>query len=100
MGKIVKYCVSCDEGFAEKFGFCPTCGAQLQSFEMNPGGRSVRRFDNTPAEETISAAPTEPVNVEPEIPAPVFIETAPVEEPEEVFAGGFGNGAGRGGRAF
>lgn len=36
MGKIVKYCVSCDEGFAEKFGFCPTCGSQLQSFEMKP----------------------------------------------------------------
>jgi TonB family protein len=36
MGKIVKYCSSCDEGFAEKFGFCPDCGAQLQAFEMNP----------------------------------------------------------------
>lgn len=36
MGKIVKYCSSCDEGFAEKFGFCPDCGGQLQAFEMNP----------------------------------------------------------------
>ena len=36
MGKIVKYCSSCDEGFAEKFGFCPDCGAQLQAFEMSP----------------------------------------------------------------
>ena len=36
MGKIVKYCSSCDEGFAEKFGFCPDCGAPLQAFEMNP----------------------------------------------------------------
>ena len=36
MGKIVKYCGSCDESFAEKFGFCPTCGASLQAFEMNP----------------------------------------------------------------
>jgi protein TonB len=85
MGKIVKYCVSCDEGFAEKFGFCPTCGAQLQSFEMNPVEASSP-VENTPAEETISAAPTGPVNVEPEIPAHSFIEAAPVEEPEEVLA--------------
>jgi protein TonB len=85
MGKIVKYCVSCDEGFAEKFGFCPTCGAQLQSFEMNPVDANSP-VENTPTEETISAAPTEPVNVEPEIPAPAFIEAAPVEEPEEVFS--------------
>lgn len=85
MGKIVKYCVSCDEGFAEKFGFCPTCGAQLQSFEMNPVEASLP-VQNTPTEETISATPTEPVNVEPEIPAPAFIEAAPIEEPEEVLA--------------
>jgi periplasmic protein TonB len=36
MGKIVKFCNSCDEGFAEKFGFCPNCGEPLQKFEMNP----------------------------------------------------------------
>ncbi len=36
MGKIVKFCKSCDEGFAEKFAFCPDCGAPLQAFEMNP----------------------------------------------------------------
>ena len=36
MGKIVKYCSSCDEGFAERFGFCPNCAASLQTFEMNP----------------------------------------------------------------
>ena len=36
MGKIVKYCSACDEGFAEKFGFCPNCGFALQPFEMNP----------------------------------------------------------------
>ncbi len=36
MGKIVKFCSSCDEGFAEKFGFCPNCGQSLQAFEMNP----------------------------------------------------------------
>ncbi|MBA3770656.1 MAG: hypothetical protein H0X08_09235, partial [Blastocatellia bacterium] len=36
MGKVVKHCTSCDESFAEKFGFCPTCGETLQAFEMNP----------------------------------------------------------------
>lgn len=41
MGKIVKYCSSCDEGFAEKFGFCPNCAAPLQAFEMNPLEREV-----------------------------------------------------------
>jgi TonB family protein len=36
MGKIVKYCGKCEEGFAEKFGFCPNCGEHLDAFEMNP----------------------------------------------------------------
>lgn len=36
MGKIVKYCNSCDEGFAEKFAFCPDCGQALEAFEMSP----------------------------------------------------------------
>jgi len=36
MGKIVKYCNSCDEGFAAKFAFCPDCGKALEAFEMNP----------------------------------------------------------------
>lgn len=36
MGKILKYCNSCDEGFGERFTFCPDCGGQLQAVEMNP----------------------------------------------------------------
>lgn len=36
MAKIVKYCGACDEGFAEKFTFCPTCGGKMEAFEMNP----------------------------------------------------------------
>lgn len=60
MGKIVKYCGSCDESFAEKFGFCPTCGASLQPFEMNP----------------LAAAPV----VEAAPHAPAFIEEAPTEQ--------------------
>jgi hypothetical protein len=50
MGKIVKYCSSCDEGFAERFGFCPVCGGQLQAFELNPvTGEAIG--DNVPAAE-------------------------------------------------
>lgn len=53
MGKIVKYCSSCDEGFAERFGFCPDCGAPLQAFEMNPLSGDmvpeVKAEDSSPA---------------------------------------------------
>ena len=36
MGKIVKFCAACDEGFAEKFVYCPNCGAGLTAYAMNP----------------------------------------------------------------
>jgi len=36
MAKKLKYCSSCEEGFAERFAFCPVCGATLQTFELNP----------------------------------------------------------------
>lgn len=36
MGKIVKYCTSCEESFAEKFSFCPNCASELSAFEMKP----------------------------------------------------------------
>ena len=54
MGKIVKYCSSCDEGFAEKFGFCPDCGKQLEAFEMNPLASAA-----APAEEITAAPPAD-----------------------------------------
>ncbi|HKP68560.1 MAG TPA: TonB family protein [Pyrinomonadaceae bacterium] len=82
MGKIVKYCSSCDEGFAERFGFCPDCGAPLQAFEMNPvdGMASVpASIETAPAEQPIDATP---ISVEPEIPVTSFVET----EAEEVDA--------------
>jgi len=62
MGKIVKYCSSCDEGFSEKFSFCPNCSASLQAFEMNPVGT-----ESVPVEEPAPAAPA-------------FITEPPVEE--------------------
>lgn len=93
MGKIVKYCSSCDEGFAEKFGFCPDCGAPLQAFEMSPVENDIDTVSAEPApvEAEIDATPIE---VEPEVPAPVFlqaddeaVEEEEIEEPleEETF---------------
>ena len=81
MGKIVKICSSCDEGFAEKFGFCPNCGEALQAFEMNPVDAPAKpsRSASTKTQdtETVNAAPI----VAP--PPPPVVEEAPrVEEVE------------------
>ena len=58
MGKVVKYCNACEEGFAEKFGFCPNCGALLQAFEMNPlTGKAVEEPQTAPVENIEPAAP-------------------------------------------
>ena len=65
MGKIVKYCSSCDEGFAEKFGFCPDCGQPLEAFELNP----------------LAAEAPEPPPVEEITAAPVEVEAAEISEP-------------------
>lgn len=62
MGKIVKYCSSCDENFAAKFGFCPNCGAALQAFEMSPVSEVV-----------VNEAPTVEAKATPEPPAPAII---------------------------
>ncbi len=77
MGKIVKYCSSCDEGFAEKFGFCPDCGAPLQAFEMNP------LMNEGKADEALPEPPT---------PAPIMIdEVSPLQLADEtpVYDDGF-----------
>ena len=86
MGKIVKYCSSCDEGFAEKFGFCPDCGAPLQAFEMNPVETPRQQpiaAEPTPVAPPIAAAPTPveqpidatPTAVQPEVSETTFAET-------------------------
>jgi len=88
MGKIVKFCSSCDEGFAEKFGFCPNCGAALQAFEMNPLGAATpaaQPVETAPVVEEFVAAPAEEVSesileIE-EVPA---VEAAPIEELDEI----------------
>lgn len=96
MGKIVKYCSSCDEGFAEKFGFCPTCGAALQAFEMNPLAPPAMEAAAPPSlvEVPVPAEKVEPGQPEAPLfsaPAPLITEVitepvvaAPVPEPEIV----------------
>lgn len=61
MGKIVKYCADCEEGFAEKFSFCPNCAAPLTAYEMNPAnpGEVLKVAEPVPVEEPPAAAVTE-----------------------------------------
>lgn len=72
MSKIVKYCNSCEEGFASKFGFCPNCGLELQAFEMNPVN----------AAPSFVAPPVESPKQESAAPAETFWESLPVAEAE------------------
>lgn len=96
MGKIVKICSSCDEGFAEKFAFCPNCGQTLQTFEMNPvipetPAAKAEAFVAQPEpEEVVKAEATPAIEAAPEkvdeIPAYMTEEFAaspadPVDEP-------------------
>jgi TonB family protein len=67
MGKIVKYCNACEEGFAEKFVFCPNCGSGLTAFELNPVQTNV----NVPPTEKLE--PISVLNAETEI-KPAFTE--------------------------
>jgi TonB family protein len=66
MAKVVKFCAVCEEGFAEKFGFCPNCGGALAAYEMNPV-----------AEKTNVGAPG---NVEAKASAPILNESPAVAE--------------------
>lgn len=90
MGKVVKYCGSCDEGFAERFGFCPVCGDTLSAYEMNPvnenGSAPVEAASVVAAAETFyeAEAPEAPVEefhsadaVEDEIEEPVEEDPVP-----------------------
>jgi TonB family protein len=67
MGKILKFCGTCEEGFAERFSFCPNCSASLQTVELNPV-------------EPVRAAEPEPVIAAEEPQAPAFIHEE-VSEP-------------------
>lgn len=113
MGKILKYCNTCDEGFAERFTFCPVCSAELQKFEMNPIADAQAAeaaavepeapafiADNTPVEEAAPAATADEVAFASaptvEIPAAEVTEAPPiVESTRPVEADGNGNGNGK-----
>ncbi|MFN6963315.1 MAG: energy transducer TonB [Pyrinomonadaceae bacterium] len=91
MGKIVKYCESCEEGFAEKFTFCPDCGGQLQAFEMKPvtdGGEpeivAVSQPQTADAAEEVPAAVVEEFRVEDDSPAEVSYEEEIVAEYDDL----------------
>jgi hypothetical protein len=81
MGKILKYCNSCEEGFAERFAFCPDCGSPLQAYEINPVGKDAAPVAEQTVEEqqapetpeVMEAAPASFID-EPEV------ETAPIAE--------------------
>src|SRR5687767_15998660 len=79
MGKIVKFCSTCDEGFAAKFGFCPNCGAQLSAFEMNP--------ISTPAAKELNISEPEVIPPETVVMANETLpETAPAAETQSFSA--------------
>jgi TonB family protein len=92
----MKYCGSCEEGFAEKFAFCPDCGGALQAFEMNPladgpksapsandGDTGIISADAPPVPEVIASEPIASAVTEPEIVASPAYE-AEAAEPEFV----------------
>ena len=56
MGKILKFCSSCEEGFAEKFSFCPNCANELAAFEMKP---VADKASSNEVEKTIEDIPEE-----------------------------------------
>lgn len=62
MGKIVKYCNTCEESFAEKFSFCPICGDPIKAFEMNPVEATADVEEIIPVEVAFPIA--EPIEVE------------------------------------
>ncbi len=80
MGKIVKYCSSCEESFAEKFSFCPNCASELSAFEMKPIVNEPEAAETV--EETAVAAPllgaSDDHPIEEEAEQPVI--AAPIEE--------------------
>lgn len=63
MGKILKFCSSCDEGFAERFTFCPVCGTSLQAMEFSP----VEPARAAEPEPVAAAEPQAPAFLEEEI---------------------------------
>lgn len=88
MGKILKYCSSCDEGFAEKFTFCPDCGAPLQAFQMKPVAPEVPAASEPEVEAIVPEAPafiSETISSA-DAPPPISAERDDVVQDEVAFA--------------
>ena len=81
MGKIVKYCTVCEEGFAEKFSFCPNCAATLTAYEMNPVFAGMKNEDAVKIFEPAEEVAAEQANFE----APATIELPEVKTVEANF---------------
>ncbi len=87
MGKIVKYCAACEEGFAEKFGFCPNCGEHLTAFELNPVETTI--IEEPKIEPIETAQPNAPQFIEVPAETPQVAETqtfsadTAIDEPAE-----------------
>ncbi|HLM01256.1 MAG TPA: energy transducer TonB [Pyrinomonadaceae bacterium] len=86
MGKIVKYCAACEEGFAEKFAFCPNCGGALTAYELNPLTTAEKPATNIsqPAAAITAAAATENLKAETVTPETVFAAENKSPEAETV----------------
>jgi TonB family protein len=80
MGKIVKYCAACEEGFAEKFAFCPNCGGALTAYELNPVAEKAAIASQAETE-TLKAETFTPVAAETS-----FAENNPVETETVTFS--------------
>ena len=68
MGKIVKYCSSCEEGFSAKFSFCPNCASELSAYEMQPVADKTKAKNSAEAAE--SPAETKVADVPPMVSPP------------------------------
>lgn len=85
MGKIVKYCAVCEEGFAEKFAFCPNCGGALTAYEMNPVAAAAAAIPiaaDTPKADIVQPEP-EPQTQAAFVPTPTPTSTPVIEQETE-----------------
>lgn len=87
MGKIVKYCAACEEGFAEKFAFCPNCGGALTAYELNPVAEKAAASVNTSETENLKAETFAPAAAAPVAAEAYLAENNPVEPETVAFSG-------------
>jgi TonB family protein len=86
MSKLMKFCGKCDEAFADRFVFCPNCGAEMQAFELNPVVKEFEPMEiaaekSEKAETAKAAAPPAPVQATATPEASVKTEKEPLSAP-------------------